>query len=145
MSAIITQLGLNQSFFFQFIIFSIAYVVLSKVVFTPYGEALAQREQKTVGGEELAVELLKATEELKSNYEIKARQVSSEVKAIFDEYRAEAQKEQEKIVSEARALSNKVIEENRTKVQHEVAQAQTQMKAEVAQVSQEMIKKLLSK
>lgn len=145
MSAIITQLGLNQSFFFQFILFSIAYVVLSKVVFAPYGEALAAREQKTVGGEELAMELHKATEDLKSKYEVKARQVSGEVKAIFDEHRTEAQKEQERIISEARILSNKAIEAVRSKVQTEVSQAQTQMKAEVSQVSQEMMKKLLSK
>lgn len=143
--AIITQLGLNDSFFYQFIIFCIAYLALSRWAFTPYNLALAQREQKTVGGEELAVELAKETQDLKTKYEVKARQVSGEVKAIFDEHRTAAQKEQERIVLEARSETNKTIETVRKKVETEISQAKTQLKAEVSQISQEMIRKLLAK
>ena len=143
--AILTQLGLNDSFFMQFIIFCVAYVALSRLVFAPYGEALIAREQKTVGGEDLAAEIMNATQELKAKYETKARLVSSEVKTIFDDYRSQAYKEQEKIVSLARQESNVLVEAARKKVQSEVSQAHMQMKAEVGQISQEMIKKLLSK
>ncbi len=143
--AIITQLGLNDSFFYQFIIFCIAYVALSRWAFAPYNLALTQREQKTVGGEELAVELAKETQDLKTKYEVKARQVSGEVKSIFDEHRTAAQKEQERIVFEARSEANKTIDTVRKKVETEISQAKTQLKAEVSQISQEMIKKLLAK
>ena len=143
--AILTQLGLNASFFMQFIIFSVAYVALSRLVFAPYGKALIEREQKTFGGEDLAAEIMNVTQELKTKYETKARLVSSEVKTIFDDYKSQAYKEQEKIVGAARQESNTLVEAARKKVQSEVTQAHTQMKAEVGQISQEMIKKLLSK
>jgi F-type H+-transporting ATPase subunit b len=143
--AILTELGLNGSFFLQLIIFCVAYVALSRLVFGPYSEALTLREQKTIGGENLAAELMNATEDLKTRYETKARLVSGEVKTIFDDYRTQAYKEQEKIVSQARQESNQLMDAIRKKVQIEVSQAQTQMRSEVSLVSQEMIKKLLSK
>ena len=85
--AILTELGLNGSFFLQLIIFCVAYVALSRLVFGPYSEALTLREQKTIGGENLAAELMNATEDLKTRYETKARLVSGEVKTIFVDYR----------------------------------------------------------
>ena len=70
---ILAQLGLNVSFFFQFVIFAIAYIALSQILFKPYTAAYKQRESRTKGGEEIAQETEKVTQELRKRYESKAR------------------------------------------------------------------------
>ncbi|PIS11395.1 MAG: hypothetical protein COT73_04250 [Bdellovibrio sp. CG10_big_fil_rev_8_21_14_0_10_47_8] len=142
---ILHQLGLNQSFFFQFIIFAIAYLVLSQIVFAPYTKAFTQREEKTKGGEELAGEYKHKADELKAQYENRARQVSGQVKTIFDEYRSEANKECEQIVSQARSESQKIIEAARQKVHIELSEAEKKMKSEIPLVAQEITQRLLVK
>ncbi len=142
---ILQQLGLNDSYFFQFIIFTIAYLVLSQILFKPYAEAFEKREHKTKGGEEIASETAKSTQDLKSNYETKARNVSSEIKNIFDEQRSIANKEYESIVSAARSHSTKLIEETRNKIAGELAIAKKQIQEAIPSVAAEMTRKLLSK
>lgn len=142
---ILQQLGLNDSYFFQFIIFTIAYLVLSQVLFKPYTEAFEKREHKTKGGEEIAAETAKHTQDLKSTYESKARNVSSEIKNIFDEQKLIANKEYETIVSAARTHSNRLIEDTKNKIATELASAKKQIQEAIPTVASEMTRKLLSK
>jgi F-type H+-transporting ATPase subunit b len=143
--AILDQLGLNQSFFIQFVVFTVAYLALSRLVFAPYSAALAQRELRTKGGEDLAVEIQKKSDELRLQYETKARQVSGSVKDIFDKYRDEANKEYERIVSASRIESQKLIDAARQKVGVEIGDAKAKLKADVPVVAQEMTRRLLAK
>jgi F-type H+-transporting ATPase subunit b len=142
---ILHQLGLNDSFFLQFIIFAIAYVVLSRVVFKPYTHALALREKKTTGGEEAALETEKKSQELRSVFEAKARQVSTEIKNIFDEQRSAANKEYDAVVSAARTESQALIENTRKNITSEIEKARKEIVAAIPVVAQEISKKLLSK
>jgi len=143
--AILDQLGLNQSFFAQFVVFTVAYVALSRLVFAPYSDALSQRELRTKGGEDLAIETQKKSEELRLQYEAKARQVSGNVKVIFDQYREEANKEYEKLVSASRTESQKLVEAARQKVGLEIGDATAKIKADVPVIAQEMTRRLLAK
>ena len=145
MEEIIKQLHLNGTFFIQFVIFSIAYLVLSRVAFQPYTKALTERENRTKGGEDLAVEISKRAEELRHEYESKARAVSGSVKTIFDDYRTEANREFGQIVAKARAESQKLVEAARGRMSVEIAEAQQQMKTEIPAVTQEISRKLLAK
>ncbi len=142
---ILDQLHLNGTFFIQFVIFAFSYFALSNLVFKPYSAALEARENRTKGGEDLAFELQKKAEELRQQYEVKARQVSGNVKTIFDEYRLDANKEFESIVSAARKESQALVEAARQKVSVEIGDAKAKLQAEVPAVAQEISKKLLSK
>ena len=141
--AILSQLGLNESFFIQFGIFCVAYLFLSRVVFTPYANALSERERRTKGGEALALELQQASSGLQNKYEQRARDISGQVKTIFDEYRAEAMKEYESLLSKARAESMQMLEAARAKTAVEFSEAQIKIQQEVGSVTQEVTKKLL--
>ena len=145
MEEILKQLHLNHTFFIQFAIFAGAYTVLSRVLFQPYSKALEDREKRTKGGEELAVEIQKRAEDLRQQYETRARSVSGSVKTIFDDYRVEANRQFGDIVAKARAESQKLIEAARGKVGVEITEAQKQLKSEVSLVAQEISRKLLAK
>jgi F0F1-type ATP synthase membrane subunit b/b' len=100
---------------------------------------------RTKGGEDLAIELHKQADDLRAQYESKARQVNGNVKTVFDEYRLEASKEYEQIVSKARIESQKLIEAAREKVTVEIGEAQVRIKAEAPMIAQEMTRRLLAK
>ena len=108
--AILQQFGINETFFYQLVIFLIAITSLSLLVFKPYLAALEQRENRTKGGEELAHELHRASADLRAQYETRAREVSGQIKSIYDDYRSQASKEQEHIVSRARGESQKLVD-----------------------------------
>jgi len=67
------------------------------------------------------------------------------VKTIFDQYRDEANKEYEKLVSVSRGESQKLVEAARQKVSLEIGDATAKIKADVPVVAQEMTRRLLAK
>lgn len=145
MQEILKQLHLDGTFFIQLAIFAVAYGFLSRVLFQPYAKALDERENRTKGGEDLAIELHKKANELRQQYESKARLVSGDVKTIFDDYRAQANIEISQILTKARAESQRLIEAASKKVGLEIAEAQQQLSSEIPLVMQEISRKLLVK
>lgn len=143
--AILEQLQIDYTFFFQFAIFVLTLLGLSQISFAPYFKAYEERENRTKGGEDLAQETRAKAAELKAQYETKARQVSGDIKTIYDTYRDGASKEYESIVSKARAESSRLIDEARAKVTVEVSEASKRLKDEVPQIVQAITKKLLVK
>ena len=141
--AIIEQLGLNSSFFFQFVIALISFVILGQLVFKPYLSALEMREQRTTGSESDAVELLKQTEQLKRQYETEARVVAGRVKEIFDDFRSQASQEAEQIVQTARAQSTQLLESGKAGVAEQLSRAYKDIELEVPKISGAMKERLL--
>ena len=143
--AVLQALGIDSTVLYQFIIASFVFFALSSLVFKPYANALAERENRTKGGEEAAIELGKQSIEVRSQYEQKAREVNNQIKTIFDSFREESNREYESIVSKARAESQKMIDETRARVSVEISEASKRMKEEVPQLAQAMASRLLSK
>jgi len=138
-------LGVNASVGIQFVVFLITYIILSNVLFKPYYKAFLTRGEKTVGNTESAEKMLEESRDLEAQYEYKARELNNKVRAIYEQSRQAALREQEKQMAEARLRAKQVIEDNKQKVQAEVARAQQDINKEVAQVSQAMATKLLGK
>jgi F-type H+-transporting ATPase subunit b len=143
--AILNQLGINQTIFFQFVIFVIAYITLYFLVFKPYTAALNEREARTKGGEGLASELQRQARDLQTEYEKKARQINGQIKEIFDQYRAEASKETDVVISKARSEAQILVERARQQVAAEISQAENKLRDEVPMVAQVITAKLLTK
>ena len=143
--AIIQALGINSTIFYLFVLVGFFFFVMSSLVFIPYTNALYERDHRTKGGEEEAVQLTKQSADLRSQFEARAREMNNEMKTIFDSYRDESNREYEKIVSKARQESQKLIDEARARVSGEINQAAARMKEEIPQVAQAMTSRLLSK
>lgn len=142
--AILQQLGINDTFFFQLIIFAIAYFTLA-ASFAGYTKAKAERDHQTKGGESLAVEIAEQTSSLKAEYENKARAVSSQIKSIFDEQRSQALREYDAIVSKAKKEAQELVEMNRVRIESELGSARSQLTDQIPQVAAAITNKLLAK
>lgn len=143
--SVLTSLGIDHTIFIQFLMFGAVFFIMTYGVFGPYAKALEERELRTKGGEGAVDELAKQTDELRGQYETRARKVSSDIKTIFDGFRSEASKEQEKLVSEAKSDAQRLVDQAKAKIQTEVTQAQAKLKQEIPGLAQLMVSKLLSK
>lgn len=141
---LLQALGVDITVFFQFGLATLAFFSLSVIAFGPYTSALLSREQKTKGGEQAAEELTKQAQDLRSQFEVKARKINDEIKTIFDSYRAASNEESQALITKARAESQKLVDETRARVSIEVAEASKKMSQEVPQVAEAIKAKLLS-
>lgn len=142
---IFNQIGINTTAIIQFVFYAIALVFLSKTVFAPYAHALEERQKRTKGGEDLALEFQKSAIELQSEYEIKARKQNEQIKAIFDATKSEANAQFERSVTSARDEANALVEDNRNKISSAISSAAAELKGQTAAVAMAITNKLLGK
>ncbi len=143
--AILQQLGVNQTFFMQLVVFLVGYLALHLFAFNKYTKAMFERQKHTTGGQFEAIELIKVTQDLNAVYELQAKKMNTEIKNIFDDFRATATKEHQTIIGKARAESQKLVEEARAKVVIEIAEATRKLKEEVPNVALAINSKILAK
>lgn len=139
------SLGLNHTAFFQFAIFAITFFVLTFGLFGPYAKALEERQERTKGGEAASEDLVRQTQELRQQYETKARSINAEIKSIYDENRVQGQKENDRILSATREQAQALLNKTRAQVAAQVSEAQRKLKEDVPGMAQVISAKLLSK
>lgn len=137
------QLGINTTAAFQFVLFAIALIFLSKVVFAPYAHALEERQKRTKGGEDLALEYQNKSVELHSEYESKLRGLNSQIKDVVDATKSQAAKDYENLVAKSRSESDKLVQDNRVKVAAAVQLAAADLKTQTTAVAMAITTKLL--
>lgn len=142
---ILAQLGINFTAVIQFVLFSIVMIFLSKFVFAPYAHALEERETRTKGGEDLALEFHHKASELQSEYETKLVSLNKDMKEIIDASKSEASKNMEAAVTEARKTADQLIADNKVNIANSVKKAETELKNETNSAALLITNKLLGK
>lgn len=142
--ALLQQFGIDSTVFHHMIIFVIAILFLMTVVYKPYLKAFEMREMRTKGGEALATEIQKDSADLRARYENKAKDVSSKIKTIYDDFRSQANKEYESILSASRAEAKKAVDQVRSSVADELGRAEKQIREQTPVVAQTVVTKLLA-
>lgn len=137
------QLGINTTAAFQFVFFAITLAFLTKVVFTPYAHALEERQKRTKGGEDLALEYQHKSISLHAEYETKIRDLNSQIKSIVDAAKTQVNKDYEALVANARQESEKLVHDNRAKVSTAVQQAAADLKSQTTAIALAITNKLL--
>ncbi|RYZ77475.1 MAG: hypothetical protein EOP05_01655 [Proteobacteria bacterium] len=142
---IFTSLGVDSTIVIHLICFLISYVALTQLILKPYMKALAEREKRTVGGEELAVRLVEEANDLQGQYEVKARQINSQITSLYNHSRTTAQKESEVLVDAARKEASSLLETARTQISTEVQTARKTLSTEIPAVGSAIASKLAGK
>lgn len=137
------QLGINTTALIQFAIYTFALVFLSKVVFGPYAKALDERQNRTKGGEDLALEFHGKAQELQAEYENKLRALNSEIKEIIDSAKSAATKDYTLLVENARNQSEQTIQTNRQQISESVKSAAAELKTQTTAVAMVITQKLI--
>lgn len=142
---LLSALGLNSTIVPQFLVFLVAYLALTQLVFKPYLAAFEQRQQATFGNQESAEQILEEAKQIQQRYEIKAREVNAEIRSLFEAARKDSAKIQEQLVSEARAEAEQQTKTNRDKIRTGVQAAREDLKKYVPELAQAISNRLLGK
>ena len=140
---ILTALGVNSTLGIQFIIFLVAYVFLTTLVFKPYHRAYEERVKRTEGNTDLAERILTESKDLELQFEQKARALNNETKIIFDHSRTEAMKEYDRMVSQARDRAKSIMEKTRLQIGHEFESARAELNKEIPGITKTVVQKMM--
>lgn len=141
--SILSIVGVNQTVYYQLAIFIVGYSCLYFIVFKPYFRMFEERERSTVGNQDRASQIIKETQELEVEYQVKARQVNEQYKKVYDKYRAEAMREYDEVVSQARSRTRNSVETNKKEIQQNMLVARKQLLEERPQVSNTIVHQIL--
>ncbi len=142
---LLKSLGIDSTLWIHMVCFGIAYLALSNLIFKPYMKALAERESRTIGGEEQAAQLLNETSAINADYESKAKAVTASIRAEYETNRLAAMKESEALVAAARIESAGLLEKSRAKIVTEVTSARSKLSGEVPSITSAIASKMAGK
>ena len=135
---ILTSLGVNSTFYFQFAIFCFAYIAMSKIVFGPYLAAYEERHRRTVGGEKEAQDLQAQADETEAVYVKEARSLNDKIKEIYSEKAVLLNQDRNKILEEARGNAENKLNQGREQIEVAVGEARNTMKGHIQELSQQI-------
>ena len=143
-ASLIQALGVDGTFFVQFIIFLLFYPVLSRFLLRPYFQLQNQREKETVGCMKQAEKLKEKQLSLKEQYERKARDINEQFNKLYGE---ESKKLRELFLQ--RRMKNqeeiqKEYEQEKEGFFQEVEIAKNRLQSEVNELTGEAVERLIS-
>ncbi len=136
---LLKSLGINGTIGIQFVVFVVAYLILTRMVFMPYFKAYMERYNRTVGSEDDATKLTQETEELETEYEENAKALNIKIKKIFDTEKKLAVDEQTKILKAANLKAEEYRKSSELKLEETKSKMYSELEQEIAPIA-ELIK-----
>lgn len=140
---ILIALGVNKTVFAQFVIFIVAFIFLKYFIFSPYLAAYEERRRRTVGSVGAGKELQAEIESLEAQFAKEARSLNDQIKVMFDEKRAKAQKESNAIISNAQKLAQDKLALGKKENQDAYQSVKGQLQTLVPELGQTIKQRLL--
>jgi F0F1-type ATP synthase membrane subunit b/b' len=145
LSEIASQLGIDQSFYVQFILVVLFYFLISALYLKPFQRLLALREERTTGAVKEAQVLTQKAEELQGQYKSRLQDVHQRVGAVLKKAQDESKVEAGKILDAA-------AQDARNRVQATIKELDTQkaslleaLTADSKAIAQEIVSKVLNR
>jgi F0F1-type ATP synthase membrane subunit b/b' len=142
---VLQALGLNYTIGIQFIVFFVAYIFLSNLLFKPYLAAFVKRKEQTEGQETLAESLDLTTQDLHLKVDALQRELALKIQAIFNEAKKLGAKEAGTYLDGARTESQNMLANANQKIAHDVDVAKKEFQRVVPEISQTIVEKLVGR
>jgi F-type H+-transporting ATPase subunit b len=139
------MIHLDISIAYQIVLFLALWLILNKVLFRPYLNLLAEREQKTAGAQHDSSDLEHEALRLKTQYEEKIAQAQAAGYAAKEAIVQEGRQQREKILNQAREEAAGSLERVRREVAAVLDQERQRAVTEAGNVAQAMAAKVLGR
>ena len=136
---LLKSLGINGTIGIQFVIFIVAYIILTRMVFMPYFKAYMERYNRTVGSEDDASKLIQEAEELEVEYEENAKALNVKIKNIYDSEKKKAIDEQTNILKAANLKAEEYRKNSELKLEETKGKISSDLEQEITPIA-ELIK-----
>lgn len=142
MAGILDQLQLNGTFFLQFIIFTVVFLIIGQLFFKPYMKLFEERRKRTLEDRKAAEKLMADAEKKLKEYQEALSNARSAARESYEQVAAEAKKEEERILSEAREKVKNVTQEAVSAVDAQRDELKRSLEADVNALAQQVADKL---
>ena len=145
MNSVLEQLGLNNTFFIEFAIFVVLYLLLSNIYFKPFLKLFQQRHKKTVEDKETAEKLMMQAQVKLEEYQkiLHAERLAN--RAEFEKALLEFKKNEADQLAKTRDEARKITHKTNETIEQQREQLKKQLSADVESLAQSISEKLLSR
>lgn len=130
LAEIVSQLGIDQTFFIQFGIVTVLYFVLSPTYIKPFQKLIERRDGATTGSRKEIDEMVKVYEDRLLAYKSKVKEANAAVRHDYKLHEAESQRQAAQVMQDA-------VAESRARIQRAQAEIKSQEAAIVSELSSE--------
>src|SRR5262249_22730688 len=130
-SAILEQLGLDQTFFIQFGIFAVFFFIVGNIYFKPFLRLFEMRHKKTVEDREAAEKLMQQAEGKLEEYKRRLQDERAAARKEFEAVLNQAKKEEAALIAHAREEAKKITQEAAESVVKQRDQLRQQLEKDV--------------
>ncbi|MBC7692988.1 MAG: ATP synthase F0 subunit B [Methylotenera sp.] len=145
MAAILQQLGLDQTFFTEFAIFAVLFLVLSNLYFKPFLKLFEARNKRTVQDRAAAEKLVSQAHSKIEEYKTQLSQARADARKDFDAVLLETKKEEAEILSHARNEAKKITQDAVDSISRQTEQLKKQLEVEVESLAKTISDTLLKR
>ena len=145
MSAILEQLGLDQTFFFQFAIFAALFFVLSQTYFKPFLKLFEARHKKTVEDREAAERLMLQAQAKLEEYQQRLQNERAAARKEYEQIIANAKQEETRLLTHARDEAKRITQDAIDAIGRQKDELRKQLEVDVESLARNISERLLSR
>lgn len=143
MDGLLSQLGIDITVLYQFLVFTFGYLILSNVLFKKVLFVLKTRDDKTTKLEAHANEDFEKAEKLASEYKEKIDQAYTEAQVEFNSVKNEAYNQQKEVISaEEKKLADMIESETKVFVE-ETNKSKDKVLSQADDLTKNLVEKLV--
>ncbi|MCX6112283.1 MAG: ATP synthase F0 subunit B [Proteobacteria bacterium] len=141
--SIFAQIGINKTFYVQFVLIVVVYVFLSKMLFKPVLTILVTRKHKTLGLRKMAEDALMESDTSSEEFSKEWNIYEQKAKAIRNEGYEKNSKQTNEIIKEANRKAMQILGKRRSETATQIKDIEARLDKDVSQISDFAEKKLI--
>ncbi len=132
--SIFDQLGINKTFFIQFVLVSISVIALSNLAFNKVLEILVLRDRKTRGAKKDSEEILFEYEDIKKEYDARWSVYQDKADDIRDRGYDDFKSKAEQVIRNSKEESSRYLELKRTEMEEVLDKERAKLEKESSEL-----------
>ena len=142
---VLEQLGLDKTFFIQFVVFWVVFLLLGRMFFRPFLALFEARHKKTVEDREAAEKLLAQADAKFEEYKKRLGEARLDAKKEYEAVLAQAKKDESAVLHAARDEAKKITQEAVESIGKQREQLKKSLEGEIEQLARSISDRLVRK
>ncbi len=145
MSAILEQLELNQTFFYQLAIIAVLFIIMGPLYFKPFLKLFEERHKSTVADQAAAEKMMADAQAKLEDYKRRLAEERASAKKEYDSLIEQAKKEEATYFAHAREEAKKITQETADSISKQHAELKQKLELDIESLARGISEKLLSR
>ena len=144
-NAVLEQLKLNVTFFYQLAIFAVLFFLLTRLYFRPFLKLFEARHQRTIEDREAAEKLMGQADAKFEEYKRRLAEERALAKKDYEAATQEARRQEAQMLAHAREEAKKITQEAVESIHRQREQLKSQLVADVETLANGISERLLKR